>query len=219
MKYTTCVSVAADTPDAMSHDLHAALESSKYAEVRLDCMDSADVAPFLESVSNKMSRLILTVRPRKEGGWFSGSESERIPLLESVAAYDPFLLDVEYNTLLTNPGLRSRLGTDILVSWHNFRGSSSAVLLRRRMAEMKKYSEWIKLVVTAETRHDAASIMSLYAYRGRINLVAFAMGDAGRFTRLCSMHLGCPFMYVSLGDPVAPGQYSLNDVDRLSGVM
>ena len=219
MKYTTCASVAADTPEKMHRDLELALESSKYAEIRLDYLDASDVEPFLESVSSRMGRAILTLRSRKEGGRFGGTEARRIQLLEGAAAYGPFLLDVEYNTLLSNPGLRGRLDTNILASWHDFRGSPSAARLRRRMGEMGKYSDWIKMVVTTEVGYGAASILSLYAYRGKTNLVAFAMGDAGRFTRLCSMHLGCPFMYVSLGDPVAPGQYSLEEARRLSGVM
>ena len=219
MKYTTCVSVAADTPEGMRRDLGLALESSKYAEIRLDYLDASDVVPLLESVSSRMGRAVLTLRSRKEGGRFGGTEAERIRLLEGAAAHGPFLLDVEYNTLLNNPGLRSRLNTDILASWHDLRGSPPVARLRRRMGEMGKYSDWVKMVVTADAGYGAAAILSLYAHRGKTNLVAFAMGEAGRFTRLCSMHLGCPFMYVSLGDPVAAGQYSLEDARRLSGVM
>ena len=219
MKYTTCVSVTADTPDAMLYDMDAALQASKYAELRLDCLDAAEVEPLLESVSARMSRTILTLRSPREGGVFGGTESERVRLLEAAAAYQPFLLDVESRTLLNNPGLRGRLKARLLVSWHDFQGSAPAVRLRRRMGEMARYSEWVKMVVTVEAGQGAASILSLYAHRGKTNLVAFAMGDAGRFSRLCSMHLGCPFMYVSLGDPVAPGQYSLEEVGRLSGVM
>ena len=219
MKYTTCVSVTAPTLHDMLHTVDTALKSSKYAELRLDCLDASDVESLLESVRPRMNRLILTIRSSREGGLFGGDDAERIRLLETAAGYRPFLLDVEYATLLNNPGLRGRLDTTLLVSWHDFKGSPSAVRLRRRMGEMGKYADWIKMVVTADTGHVAAGVLSLYAYCGKKNLVAFAMGDAGRFTRLCSMHLGCPFMYVSLGTPVAPGQYSLEEVNRISGVM
>lgn len=219
MNYTTCVSVAADAPDTMRRDMELALKGSKYVELRLDCLDAQDVEPFLESVSGRLGRAVLTLRSPREGGRFAGTEDERIRMLETAATYEPFLLDVEHSTLLNNPGLRGSLKTDLLVSWHDFKWSAAAVRLRRRMVEMGKYSNWVKMVVTVEAGQGAAAILSLYAYRGRTNLVAFAMGDAGRFSRLCSMHLGCPFMYVSLGEPVAPGQYSLEEVRRLSGVM
>ena len=41
------------------------------------------------------------------------------------------------------------------------------------------------------------------------------MGDAGRISRILCMHLGSPFTYVSPGRPVAPGQFSLEEVKRL----
>ena len=219
MNYTTCVSVAARSPEEMRRDMEAALKGSRYVELRLDCLDAETVEPFLESISDRLSRAVLTLRSPREGGRFAGAEVERIRLLEAAATYGPFLLDVEYNTLINNPGLRGSLKTDILVSWHDLKWSAAAVRLRRRMVDMSKYSNWIKMVVTVEAGPRAAAILSLYAYRGKTNLVAFAMGDEGRFSRLCSMHLGCPFMYVSLGEPVAPGQYSLEEVRRLSGVM
>lgn len=219
MNYTTCVSVATDEPETMRRDMELALKESRYVELRLDCLDARAVEPFLESVSDRLGRAILTLRSPREGGHFAGTEDERIRLLETAATYGPFLLDVEHSTLLNNPGLRGCLKTDILVSWHDLKWSATAVRLRRRMVEMNKYSNWVKMVVTVEAGQGAAAILSMYAYRGRTNLVAFAMGDAGRFTRFCSMHLGCPFMYVSLGEPVAPGQYSLEEVRRLSGVM
>lgn len=219
MKYTTCVSVAADSPEEMRRAMDTALKSSKYAELRLDFLDTPDIVPFLESVSGRLGRTILTLRSPREGGRFGGTESERVRLLEAAAGYGPFLLDVEFNTLLGNPGMRGRLNTRTLVSWHDFRGSPSVARLRRRLGEMGRYSDWIKIVVTADVGYEAAAVLSLYAHRGKTNLVAFAMGEEGRFTRLCAMHMGCPFMYVSLGDPVAPGQYSADEVRRLAGVM
>ena len=219
MNYTTCVSVAADSPEEMRRDMELALKGSRYVELRLDCLDAHTVEPFLESVSGKLGRAVLTLRSPREGGRFVGTEDERIRLLEAVSTYGPFLLDVEYNTLMNNPGLRGSMKTDLLVSWHDLKWSAAAVRLRRRMVDMSKYSNWVKMVVTIDAGQRASAILSLYAYRGSTNLVAFAMGDAGRFSRICSMHLGCPFMYVSLGEPVAPGQYSLEEVRRLSGVM
>ena len=219
MNYTTCVSVAAGSPKEMLRDMDLALKGSRYVELRLDCLDAHAVEPFLESVSDRLNRAVLTLRSPREGGRFADTEDERIRLLEAASTYGPFLLDVEYNTLMNNPGLRGSLKTDLLVSWHDLKWSASAARLRRRMVDMGEYSNWIKMVVTVEAGRGAAAILSLYAYRGKTNLVAFAMGDEGRFSRLCSMHLGCPFMYVSLGEPVAPGQYSLEEVRRLSGVM
>jgi len=46
-------------------------------------------------------------------------------------------------------------------------------------------------------------------------LIAFAMEDRGRVSRILSMYLGSPFTYVSLGKPIAPGQFSVDDVNKI----
>ena len=43
-----------------------------------------------------------------EGGKFPGNEKERIANLKLIAEYNPFLLDVEFNTLKKNSGIDSK---------------------------------------------------------------------------------------------------------------
>ena len=47
------------------------------------------------------------------------------------------------------------------------------------------------------------------------NLIAFAMGDSGKMSRILCLYLGAPFTYVSLGKPVAPGQFSLDQIKKI----
>ena len=49
----------------------------------------------------------------------------------------------------------------------------------------------------------------------KLNLIAFAMGDYGRMSRIICLYLGSPFTYVSLGKPVAPGQFSLEQIKKI----
>lgn len=199
--------------------LSEALSLSQYAELRLDFFKPSDVIPYAESVSGYMDRCICTVRPAREGGRFAGPEDSRVRLLEQVSAFRPYLLDVELSTLEENPQLRGLDG--MMVSWHDFEASPTEPALRQRLQRMSGHSDWVKMVVTATRGEDAAAILGLYAVRNSTTLVAFAMGESGRFSRICAMHMGCPFMYVSLGLPVAPGQYSIHDIARIteSGVV
>ena len=102
-----------------------------------------------------------------------------------------------------------------MVSWHDFMGSPGDVALRRRLDTMIQYSDMVKMVITAHKRSDAAAILGLYAAHTPSGLVAFAMGEVAKFSRICSMHLGAPFMYVSMYEATAPGQYTLNEIRRL----
>ena len=77
---------------------------------------------------------------------------------------------------------------------------------------MGKYSKNIKIVTSAKTQSDSSNVLSLYNSSTKKNLIAFAMGDPGRMSRILCLYLGSPYTYVSLGKPVAPGQFSLDQV-------
>ena len=215
MKYKTCVSIAEKNPKKIKQILKNALSKSEYAEIRLDFVKPADVPDVLDSIKEKLSRCVCTLRPKNEGGKFSGSEKERISILKLITEYNPFLLDVEFNTLKKNQKLRQYLKkskTNILVSWHNFKKTPDAKKLNLPLKQMKKFSNYVKVVTVAKSINDTTKILSLYNKSSKINLIAFAMGEEARFSRILCLHLGSPFTYVSLGKAVAPGQFSLNDM-------
>ena len=215
MKYKTCVSIAEKNPKKIKQILKNALSKSEYAEIRLDFVKPVDVPDVLDSIKEKLSRCVCTLRPKNEGGKFSGSEKERISILKLITEYNPFLLDVEFNTLKKNQKLRQYLKkskTNILVSWHNFKKTPDAKKLNLTLKQMKKFSNYVKVVTVAKSINDTTKILSLYNKSSKINLIAFAMGEEARFSRILCLHLGSPFTYVSLGKAVAPGQFSLNDM-------
>ena len=80
---------------------------------------------------------------------------------------------------------------------------------------MSKFSSNVKIVTTAKSTDDSARILQLYNKKGKVNLVAFAMGDLGRTSRILSLFLGSPFTYVSLGKPIAPGQFSVDEINKI----
>ena len=211
MKYKMCASIAQKTPRSANTVLCRALAVCDYAELRLDFLKPEDVPKMLEFSKKHLSKTVCTLRPKSEGGLFKGNEKERISIIKLIAEYNPFLLDVEYSTLLKNPSLSkyiSKTKTDVLCSWHDFKKTPNIAQLRSKMALMAKYGKYVKIVTTAKKSTDAAAILSLYSGALKINLVAFAMGDSGKISRLLCLYLGSPFTYVSLGKPVAPGQFS-----------
>ena len=218
MKYKTCVSIAEKNPRKIKHILKNSLVKSEYAEIRLDFVKPSEIPNILQDIERKISRCVCTLRPKNEGGKFSGKENERISILKLISEYNPFLLDVEFNTLKKNQKLRQYLkksNTDILVSWHDFKKTPSANSLNSRLKEMKKLSNFVKIVTVAKSISDTSRILSLYNRSSKIKLIAFAMGEEARFSRILCLHLGSPYTYVSLGKAIAPGQFSLDDMKSL----
>lgn len=217
MAYKTCVSVAETTPKKIQSTLSKALKKSDYAEVRFDFLKPDQVPDALQLIQDSLSRCICTLRPKSEGGRFDGSEQNRISILKMIAEYRPYLLDLEFSTLAKNKSLLEyvrRTGTEILVSWHDFRRTPGFSTLYSTMQKMKKISQNVKIVTMAKSVSDATTVLSLYRKQDS-GLIAFSMGDHGRISRILCMELGSPFTYVSLGKPVAPGQFSVDEVKSI----
>jgi len=220
MSYKTCVTIAEKTPRKTKQTLSKALKKSEYAEIRFDFLKPDDVPETLELIKNNLKRCVCTLRPKKEGGKFSSNEKERISILKFIAEYNPFLLDVEFQTLKKDKNLQIYLKkskTDILVSWHDFKKTPSMSVLLRVQKNMSRFSKNIKIVTTAKSLIDSTKIMSLYNPDNKINLISFCMGEIGKHSRILCLYLGSPFTYVSFGKPIAPGQFSLDEVKSIFG--
>lgn len=220
MTYKTCVTIAEKTPKKLDLVLKKALKKTDYVELRFDFLKPAQVPDALELVKEKMRRCVCTLRPSSEGGKFHGTEKERISILKLIAEYRPFLLDVEFNTLRKNKMLHNyiiKTKTDVLVSWHDFKNTPDVHSLKKMFKQMRKFSKHIKIVTSAKTQNDSSNILSLYNNSDKTSLIAFAMGDSGKMSRILCLYLGAPFTYVSLGKPIAPGQFSLDQIKRIVG--
>lgn len=233
-----CVPVAARTPAGMAAGVDRALAAgADLAEARLDYIGARSIPRALDMLSagargrRRMGRLVCTVRAGREGGRFRGTERERIDLLALAASHRPHLLDVEYDALRRSARLRdaaAAAGAEVLVSWHDFEGTPPLRSLTGRLERMGALARHVKIVTTAVAPADPARVLSLYGAarrmggmrRGRpgVELVAFAMGEMGRMSRVLCLYLGSPHTYASLGKrPVAPGQMSLADVLSATG--
>ena len=218
MKYKTCISIAESSPNKIKIKLKAALKKSDYIEIRLDFLKIEQVPSALEIIKKDLNRIVCTLRPKTEGGKFSGTEKERISIIKLIAEYNPFLLDIEYNTLKKNKELLKYLKTTktkLLVSWHDFKKTPKSAELKNQINQMSKFSSNVKIVSTAKSTEDATRMLELYNKKGKNNLISFAMGDAGRISRILCLYLGSPYTYVSLGKAVAPGQFSVDEVNKI----
>jgi 3-dehydroquinate dehydratase-1 len=215
----TCVSIGVSSPAKLKRDLIKVLNKSYYAELRLDFLEPSQIPNCLNSIKKHLRRCICTLRPKSEGGKFSGTEKERISILKLIAEFDPYLLDVEYNTLKNKIELYRFLKTNkvnLLISWHDFSKTPSNEFLKNIKKRMSRFSKNIKIVTTAQTIGDTLRILALYKHiPTSTNLIAFAMGDYGRMSRILCTRLGSPFTYVSLGKPIAPGQFSLEEMQSI----
>ncbi|MDC3254210.1 type I 3-dehydroquinate dehydratase [Nitrosopumilus sp.] len=218
MKYKTCVSIAENSPKKIKIKLKIALKKSDYVEVRLDFLKIEQIPNTLEIIKKDLNKIICTLRPTTEGGKFPSNEKERITIIKLIAEYNPFLLDIEFNTLKKDKKLAEYLKstkTKLLVSWHDFKKTPKSSELKSKIRQMSKFSSNVKIVSTAKSTEDATRMLEMYSKKGKNNLISFAMGDAGKLSRILCLYLGSPYTYVSLGKAVAPGQFSIDEVNKI----
>lgn len=136
-------------------------------------------------------------------------------------------------------------GCKLIISYHNFEGTQSLEQLQQIYNLCRrKGADIVKIVTTANSIEDAVRVMHLYNYqisdkelvtnnymeRGeesgslsnsfgehQAQLVAFCMGEEGKFTRHLCLNLGSPYTYACLSstDETAPGQYSKKEMEHL----
>jgi 3-dehydroquinate dehydratase I len=210
-KLNVCVTLVANSVDKLPFLFSKAVKKeANYVEIRFDHMIYKDIDRALLLSSEIKNKAIFTLRSKKEGGFFYGTRSEQVSLLKKMAKAKPMLLDIEYSIIKKDSEFLKFLKYNkvpILVSSHDFRKTPEVTSLLEKIRDMRKYSNYVKLVTTARSFRDNLNFLSLYDNNKNTNLIAFAMGDLGVLSRLlCMLYGGAPFTYASLDDAVAPGQ-------------
>ena len=90
-------------------------------------------------------------------------------------------------------------GTVLIRSYHNFENTPSREVLLSILERARTFGgEVVKIVTTAVSEADNEVVASLYKEADPGTLVAFAMGEAGRPSRLEALRQGAPFTYACL---------------------
>ena len=159
--------------------------------------------------------LIYTLRSAAEGGAGPSDPARRAERLKRAAARPELFarVDLEAERDLV-PDLLAALPPERrILSWHG--PATPLPGLETRFHRMSATPAGLyKLVTAARQSGEELAPLHLLGGLGRRDVVAFATGATGAWTRLAAPRLGAPVVYGALpeADPGAPGQLS---VDRL----
>ena len=203
-------SLAPQDTDTCLRELEHLAARIGLAEVRLDLMASFDVDKL---VAASPVPLVLTCRPEREHGGFTGPEAERLAVLRAACAAGAAYIDVETDSLDRVAGW-DRPATRIIASQHWY--DQMPADLPGSYLALRDRCDVVKLVGTAREPADVLPVLTLLA-TASTPVIAMAMGAAGTCTRILAPAF--PHTVLTYGSAVAasqtaPGQIT---VDEMTG--
>ena len=118
-----CVSIAETDASLIKKKADKAFElGADYVEIRFDFVRPEMLRAAIDSVKAIKGKAVFTIRSKKEGGKFAGSEEQRLFWLRRLAEQRPMLIDIELETIKENDDLADFIDqqkTPLLVSWHS----------------------------------------------------------------------------------------------------
>lgn len=198
----------------------AAVKLSEFAELRGDICDLT--TQEVVTLINYNPNLIFTYRLSKENE--RTAKEQMFAAVNKGVAYvdiEDEALDRYVKQIRTAINEKLAMGrTKLIISHHDYEGTPDLPALKKIVASCKKRgADIVKIVTTASTVEEASRILRLYDAKdlavGPSQLVAFAMGEKGRFTRIASLYKGAPYTYCSATEPTASGQYSFGQMMKM----
>ena len=207
-----CLTGAERSIDALEERL---LLEADLHEVRLDYLDHIGDEVF-GLIERHGQRLVVTCRPRDEGGAFDGSEAERLGILLRAKEARPAFLDVELSLFeagLGRPFQSHAEGPTILVSCH---GKLKHTHLPERFRAVQ--AQAVKVATPVDGAADLLGLLDLgHALRAFPTRVVIGMGPAGVVSRLRPHDFCSSWTYCAPTDALAtaPGQLGLEQARAL----
>jgi len=186
-------------------------------EIRLDLIHELD-PPKIDVLAKQCRQWIATCRPG------SLTERERTVLLSAAVRSGATYIDIEYEAEAACRQPLSELAGEhqckVIISYHNFETTPDIVTLNRIIRHsIAMGANYVKIAVKANSSADCSKIMSLYSRHN--NLIAFAMGEAGKITRIAAPLLGAAFTFASIDETLltAPGQLTVSQMEEIYGII
>ncbi|QQS33864.1 MAG: shikimate dehydrogenase [Acidobacteriota bacterium] len=204
-----CVSIGEATAAAVLLRLEASSEADLF-EVRFDYLPQSERNELVRLLSENSirSKVIATLRPRAEGGRAELSREDRITFFNKLQGY--FACDLEEDIAHISLEAKKKI-----VSFHDHSGVP--IDISATFDRLASFSP--NIIKIACTVDDAAYTLALWKLFGHaidkgIGVVAIAMGEAGKWTRILGPAFGAPIAYAAYdnGTATAPGQFSFSEL-------
>lgn len=174
------------------------------AELRVDLMHECDLREIIKS---KPLPIIVTNRPLREGGRFSGDERARLKTLREAVELGAEYVDCEVDAF-RDFGESISMETKTIISRHDFEKTPDLFEILQSIKGMMP--DIAKVVGMAQSSLDALHALTVLQ-KADIDVICLTMGRKGLASRILAARYGAYLTFVSENSPdksTAPGQLS-----------
>jgi 3-dehydroquinate dehydratase-1 len=218
---------------ALADDVTGMLEQATLAvsagadlvELRVDRLpDAKAVSAVIERVG--MPHIVACRSPRF-GGFFTGTEAQRVSRLEEAVRAGATAIDIEY---FTEPALRAQVisagrthGVPVLIGYENMQETPSYQEMTRGLKDVAALEpDLVKLAVRAHSHDDLLTVLQVAASaRASLDVpyAVIALGAHGAPSRPMACILGASFTYCAAKSGSVPGQLTVQETRNIINLL
>ncbi len=220
-----CISVCAETADKLIEQINRADKLADVIEIRFDCLNESEFnildAKKSEEILKKIlvgnsvrNKIILTFRPKEQGGRRKLSIQERYNFWNS--CYATWGADLERELY---DGSWCWLYEVKIYSHHDFNGVPDNL---EEIFQEIKGADLVDVIKIAAQTADITDTIPIWKLLKRAKLenkeiIPIAMGESGKWTRILGLAHGAFMTYAALdaGSETAPGQVTARDLTEV----
>ena len=209
-----CIPITARSAEDAISEMIPASKHADIVELRIDYIPELQnsLTCIEESLKSKTKPIIITNRPEREGGEFTGSEQDRLHLLQKAIDLGADYVDVEYDSIKQ---VTKRNSSKIIISHHNFKETPHNISkIYDDICQQKP--DIVKIVTYANDITDNIRIFELLKST-KVPTISFCMGELGYISRVLTSKFGGFLTFTSLekGKESAPGQLTVNELSKI----
>lgn len=191
-------------------------DGAEVLELRIDYIDynSYTIEEIRKLINDINFTIIATNRRKEEGGFFKGSESERIKILESLSDLVDYI-DIELESGKENIGKIVATGVKTIISYHDFEKTPTIEFLEDIIRKEKELGDIAKIATMPSDVFDTIKIVNLMENNKNSDLIAISMRELGSYTRFISSNYQSPLTFASGDLATAPGQIDIKTMKLL----
>lgn len=160
---------------------------------------------------------IFTCRKKQEGGFFQGTETQRMEIVMEAIKQNFEYVDIELSSI-KNVQIPKKSKTKIICSYHNFLKTPSQETLESIINQMHTHRiDIIKIATFVHTNKDIKTLLHILINKNEDDkMIVIGMGEKGKITRVINPLLGSYLTFASnKNSQSAPGQINVQSMRQI----